>query len=94
MRGTTARDLDRVFENPNNQEGTRRRIVEGFLGDYFEEIELATELGITRRTLRRWHNERRGPVRTVCGRRVLYRKESVIAWLLAREERALPRRSR
>ena len=92
MRGITAHDLDRVSEKPNKQ---HRRIGEDLLGDYYEEITLATQLGVTTRTLRRWHNERIGPARTTFGgRKILYRKEAVFQWLLEREQRPLQRRAR
>jgi hypothetical protein len=57
-----------------------------FLNDFFTEQQLADELGRTVRTLRRWHELRLGPPRTVCGRLILYRKTSAAEWLRAREE--------
>ena len=47
--------------------------------------QLADELGITRRTLERWHAERSGPPRIKFGKQVRYRADSVRAWLLERE---------
>jgi hypothetical protein len=92
MRGITTHDLDRVSEKPHQQ---HRHIGEDILGDYYEEITLATQLGVTTRTLRRWHNERIGPARTTFGgRKILYRKEAVIQWLLEREQRPLQRKAR
>jgi hypothetical protein len=33
----------------------------GLLGDYFAENELATEFGVTVRTIQRWREDRKGP---------------------------------
>jgi predicted DNA-binding transcriptional regulator AlpA len=54
--------------------------------EYVEPKALAAELGVSWRTLHRWHVERLGPPRVVVGRTVLYRRESVRQWLLSREE--------
>ena len=62
------------------------------LGDEFLSPEsLARELGISPRTLARWHVERVAPPRIVIGRTVLYRRASVREWLESREE--TPRRN-
>jgi predicted DNA-binding transcriptional regulator AlpA len=42
---------------------------------------LALELGVTERTIARWHQHRIGPPRVRIGRKVYYRKDSVIAWV-------------
>jgi hypothetical protein len=42
---------------------------------------LAKALGVTERTIARWHHFREGPPRVEFGRKVLYRLESVKAWL-------------
>jgi predicted DNA-binding transcriptional regulator AlpA len=60
--------------------------------EYLEPEQLAHQLGVTRRTLYRWHLLRVGPPRTVIGRTILYRRASVAAWLAAREERLAARR--
>jgi hypothetical protein len=65
-----------------------------FVTDFYTDEELAQNLRVTTRTLRRWHDLRFGPPRTVLGRKILYRKESVIGWLIAREEKPLARRQR
>jgi hypothetical protein len=56
-------------------------------GDYLQPVELARELDVSPRTLARWHVLRIGPVRTVCGKTVLYRREAVRQWLAACEEK-------
>ena len=61
--------------------------------DFFTEKQLAQELDVTTRTLRRWHNLRTGPPRTLIGPKIYYRKQSVFRWLVAREQEPL-RRSR
>ncbi len=47
---------------------------------------LAKDLKKSVRTLDRWHALRIGPPRTVIGRTILYRCESVSEWLRARED--------
>jgi len=42
---------------------------------------LAKALGVTERTIARWHHFREGPPRVEFGRKVFYRLESVKAWL-------------
>ena len=47
---------------------------------------LSGELRISPRTLDRWHRLGEGPPRCKVGRRVLYRRSSVAAWLMSREQ--------
>jgi excisionase family DNA binding protein len=47
--------------------------------------EVARCLGVSRRTLSRWHALRVGPPRVSVGRTILYRKNAVEAWLVANE---------
>jgi len=42
-------------------------------------------LGVSERTLDRWHTLRKGPARINAGRRVLYRLSAVSTWLSANE---------
>ena len=58
----------------------------GVLTDYLSPAELAGELGISGRTLERWRRLGSAPPRTVLGKKVLYKRESVRAWLAAREQ--------
>jgi len=55
-------------------------------GDYLTPAQLALELGVSERTLHRWHTERVGAPRICIGKKVLYKRASVLAWLSAREE--------
>ncbi|MEM6410696.1 MAG: helix-turn-helix domain-containing protein [Pseudomonadota bacterium] len=48
--------------------------------------QVASQLGVSLATLARWRRERRGPPRTVVGRQIYYRRDSLAAWLLAQEE--------
>ena len=57
------------------------------LSDYITEGELARQLGVTQRTLRRWNAYGEGPPRTKVGCRILYRRASVTQWLANREQR-------
>jgi predicted DNA-binding transcriptional regulator AlpA len=62
-------------------------------GEYATPEQLAAELGISVRTLHRWHTARQGPPRVVLGRVIFYRRSSVLAWIEGREEN-LARRGR
>jgi hypothetical protein len=62
--------------------GTTARVLNGYLTP----PELAVQLGVCQRTLARWHRDRTGPPRSVVGRRILYRAESVTAWLARGEK--------
>lgn len=55
--------------------------------------ELASELGVARRTVERWHAVRIGPPRIRVGRKVYYRAAAVRMWLEAHEQ-AEPRAAR
>jgi hypothetical protein len=57
-----------------------------FDSEYLTPQSLAKNLDVSVRTLDRWHVQRIGPPRTTIGRTVLYRRESVTAWLRAREK--------
>jgi len=47
-------------------------------------------LGITRRTLNRWTQDRKGPPKIVIGQRVLYDLDKFAIWLESNEIRPLP----
>ena len=55
------------------------------LQNYISESILATELGLTIRTLARLRAMRTGPPFTQLGRKIVYRREAVEAWLRSRE---------
>jgi hypothetical protein len=55
------------------------------LSDYFTKKNAAAELKVTDRTLDRWQRLREGPPVTKLGRRILYRRSSLQAWLRKRE---------
>lgn len=42
-------------------------------------------LGVSERTLDRWHAQRKGPARVSAGRRVLYKLSGLSAWLDSNE---------
>ena len=50
--------------------------------------DVAEMLGVSPRTLARWHLRRLGPPRCKIGRRVFYRLEAIEAWLAANETSA------
>ena len=52
---------------------------------YLDEGATAGRLGVSVATLRSWSARRKGPPRTVVGRRPLYREEALRKWLLSKE---------
>jgi hypothetical protein len=52
-----------------------------FGDQYLTKEKLARALHVAKRTLDRWHVLRTGPPRTYAGKKVLYRKSSIEAWL-------------
>lgn len=58
--------------------------------EFIRKPELARLLGVSPRTIDRWHAKRIGPPRVKIGKQVLYRHESVREWLMAQES-AQPR---
>jgi excisionase family DNA binding protein len=57
------------------------------LDEYLTKAQLASALGVSVRTLNRWHDERVGPDRIRVGRKVLYSRAAVARWLEGRSER-------
>ena len=55
------------------------------LTDFLPRREAAAELEVCERTLDRWQKLGVGPPVTRIGRRVLYRRPSLLAWLAAQE---------
>jgi Helix-turn-helix domain len=60
---------------------------ENLLADFLEHREAAAELKVCGRTLNRWQKLGEGPPTTRLGRRVLYNRSSLLAWLREREHR-------
>lgn len=58
------------------------------LENYISEADLARELGICQRTLKRWRSLREAPPVTRLGKRVLYERGAVAKWLKSREMEA------
>jgi hypothetical protein len=56
------------------------------LSDFLTHTAMAQELGIHERTLSRLHTKRIGPPRIKLGKKVLYHRPSVIAWLASQQE--------
>jgi hypothetical protein len=59
----------------------------GVLDDYISTEKLAAELDVAPLTVIRWRLQKQGPPVTRLGRRILYRRASVQAWLAAQEQR-------
>ena len=55
------------------------------LGEYVTPDQLAQHLGVSIRTLSRWHARRIGPPRCSIGKLILYRVTAVRAWMTERE---------
>lgn len=49
----------------------------------------ANFIGISHRTLSRWHQQRLGPPRIKVGRRILFRRKCVLEWLIENEQAPL-----
>jgi len=62
--------------------------LEPILSEFLTKAELATELRRNPRTIDRWDVLGTGPPRTRVGRKVLYRRASVMRWLAAQEHGA------
>lgn len=58
----------------------------GLLSGFYTKPGLASELKIATKTLDRWEREGRGPAPTKLGKRVFYKRSTVEAWLLSREQ--------
>jgi excisionase family DNA binding protein len=63
------------------------------LQGWISRTDLARELGVCEETLRRWADARRGPPFVKAGRKILYRRTTVLEWL-ERQEDVAPRRAR
>jgi len=62
------------------------------LQDYMTRDELATELGVTPRTIMRWQDQPDGLPYVEMGGRIIYRRQSILTWLEGRERRPNQRR--
>ncbi|MBI4968213.1 MAG: helix-turn-helix domain-containing protein [Rhodospirillales bacterium] len=60
----------------------------GLLDGYLTPAQLAEQLGVSLRTLSRWHAQRIGPRRVTNGRLILYRADAVREWLDSSEGHA------
>ena len=58
----------------------------GLLDGYMTPAETASELGVCVRTIDRWHLLRKGPPRTRVGKKVLYKRSDVSAWISNNQE--------
>lgn len=60
----------------------------GLLGGWISRSDLALQLGVSADTLRRWDVLRSGPPCVRAGRKVFYRRATVLEWLEEQEARA------
>lgn len=70
------------LENPDAKQTDQ---ISSILAGYLTPKDLAQALGVSERTIARWHHFREGPPRVEFGRKVFYRLESVSAWIAACE---------
>ncbi len=70
------------LQSPESQESDRLLSI---LAGYLTPKELAQALGVSERTVARWHRFREGPPRVEIGRKVFYRLESVNTWIASCE---------
>ena len=70
------------LENP---EAKHTDQISTLLGGYLTPKDLALALGVSERTVARWHRFREGPPRVEIGRKVFYRVESVNACIASCE---------
>ncbi len=75
------------LENPEAKQSDQASAI---LAGYLTPKDLAQALGVSERTIARWHHFREGPPRVEIGRKVYYRLESVSTWV-ASCERPEPR---
>jgi predicted DNA-binding transcriptional regulator AlpA len=70
------------IQNSGSQEADR---LSAILAGYLTPKNLAQALGVSERTVARWHRLREGPPRVEIGRKVFYRLESVNTWIASCE---------
>ena len=70
------------IQSSESQETDR---LSSILAGYLKPKDLAQALGVSERTVARWHRFREGPPRVEIGRKVFYRLESVNAWIASCE---------
>lgn len=68
-----------------NPEAKQTDHIPSILAGYLTPTNLAQALGVSERTVARWHRFREGPPRVEIGRKVFYRLESVNAWIASCE---------
>jgi hypothetical protein len=81
--GTKAALLNSPAHINDSQDSSR-----GILDDYMNEDECAAELNVAAITLAIWRMKKIGPPVTRLGRKILYKRSSVRAWLAAQERPA------
>jgi len=68
-----------------NSEVSDKAQASSILAGYLTPKDLAHALGVSERTLGRWHQFRQGPPRVEIGRKVFYRLESINTWIASCE---------
>lgn len=70
-----------MSEAPTTNLSRDEAVQDHILSDYLTDTQLADELNVSPRTIARWRSLREGPPLTRLGRRILYRRSAVEAWL-------------
>jgi Helix-turn-helix domain len=60
-------------------------MIEALLSEYLSEHETAKQLQLSPRTLKRWRALKSGPAITRIGRRIVYKRSTVAAWIKNQE---------
>ena len=68
-------------------------IIDNLGPDFLDNAAMSRVLGISPRKLARLHAERKGPPRIMLGKKILYHRPSVLAWLVTQQQEEPPRRT-
>jgi hypothetical protein len=94
----SSKDQERLYasrtQNVKLQNSSAGECNGSILAGYIALEQLARELGVSERTLARWHAMRLGPPRVTIGRRPYYRLISVAEWIALQEEKPPERRGK
>ena len=61
-------------------------VTPALLSEYMNPTQCAAELGVCPRTLERWRRLKASPPITRIGKKIMYRREAVAAWLREHEQ--------
>lgn len=85
MPGATSFSDGGIVREPEEQGHGTSENEASVLADWITRDDLATQLGVSPQTVKRWAMRREGPPWMKVGRKVLYNRDSVKEWLRSRE---------